>query len=463
MNKKNQPLKNLRNTLLSRGLSLSKMTLKAGALSAKKNIQSLLDSEAAQKIKEKTLIKQIEIVTQELGELKGSIMKAGQQLSVYGQHFLPPEAMEVLKTLQSSSPPVAWPVVEKTIKSELSEEVINDLDIDQNVLASASLGQVYKARIISENKEVALKVQYPNLDQVVDADLKALKKLLNLLNFLPRDGKFDEVFSEVKKMMIQELDYAHEVKSLEKIRHFLQNDPRYIVPQPYKKLSTQRILVMSYEPSLRVDSAQVQLLSQEVRNQIASDFLELYFRELFEFSFVQTDPHLGNYGVRINEASQPQLVLYDYGAVREVPTEFFNAYKKIIIGSIQQDRATLLDGAFSLGLVKENDSDSLVNKYIDLCFMFTEPFYNGPYDDDRTPIGFDENGNYNYAESQLPQRIADAGKDIVLKFNYRIPPKELVFLDRKMGGTFTFLSSLKAQINGRKIFDKIFTRHGSNL
>ena len=268
---------------------------------------------------------------------------------------------------------------------------------------------------------------------------------------------------ETQKQIVQFFKKNFPLEACRIAIELLENEDYLLNNKEIQKALKNFFVVLSYEPSLRVDSAQVQLLSQEVRNQIASDFLELYFRELFEFSFVQTDPHLGNYGVRINEASQPQLVLYDYGAVREVPTEFFNAYKKIIIGSIQQDRATLLDGAFSLGLVKENDSDSLVNKYIDLCFMFTEPFYNGPYDDDRTPIGFDENGNYNYAESQLPQRIADAGKDIVLKFNYRIPPKELVFLDRKMGGTFTFLSSLKAQINGRKIFDKIFTRHGSNL
>ncbi|MCB0356529.1 MAG: AarF/ABC1/UbiB kinase family protein [Bdellovibrionales bacterium] len=460
MNKKNEPLKNLRNTLLSRGLSLSKMTLKAGALSAKKNLQTFLNSKAAQTIKDKTLLKQIEIVTKELGELKGSIMKAGQQLSVYGQHFLPPEALEVLKTLQANSPPVAWSVMKKTLEAELPTTVLNELTLHPEPIASASLGQVYKASY--KNKEIVLKVQYPNLDQVVDADMRALKKLLGLLSFIPKDGSYDEVFVEVKEMMIQELDYLREAEALLKIKALLKNDNQYVVPTAYPELSTKKVLCMSYEPSLRIDSPEVQNLPQDLRNNIAKDFLELYFRELFEFSFVQTDPHLGNYGIQ-QQKHRNRLVLYDYGAVRDVPPGFFSAYKKIIIGSIRQERATLLDGAMTLGLIKENDPEPLVNKYLNLCFMFTEPFHAGPYNQPNSPTGFDSQGLYDYANSHLPQRIAEAGKEIVLTFNFRTPPKELVFLDRKMGGTFTFLATLGAKLNGREIFDEIFARQEANL
>ena len=461
---KKKPLKNLRNTLWSRGIALSKMTLKTGALSAKKNIEILWNSKTAEKLKEKTLIKQIEIVTQELGELKGSIMKAGQQLSVYGQHFLPPEAMAVLKSLQSNSPPVAWEVMQKTLHKELSPTTLKNLDIDPQPIASASLGQVYKAKLKSSQHDVVVKIQYPNLDEVIDSDMRALKKLLGLLNFIPKNGKYDEVFFEVKNMMKQELNYLHEAQSLIKIRQLLGEDSRYITPIAFPNESTQRVLIMSHEPSCRIDSPEVQNLDSEVRNTLASSFLELYFRELFEFSFVQTDPHLGNYGVRIHSPQSVQWVLYDYGAVREILPDFFNAYRKIILGSIYQNRSQLIDGAMSLGLVRERDSQDLVDKYIDLCFMFTEPFWKGDLQKlSPSPEGFDSQGRYNYAYSDLPLRIAEAGKEIVLNFHFRVPPKELVFLDRKMGGTFTLLASLGANINGRKIFDEIFARHDKNL
>ncbi|MCB9026032.1 MAG: AarF/ABC1/UbiB kinase family protein [Bdellovibrionaceae bacterium] len=463
MNKKNKPLKNLKNTLLSRGFALSKMTLKASALSAKKNI-ALLWNAQPDNLKENTLIKQIELVTQELGELKGSIMKAGQQLSVYGQHFLPPEALEVLKTLQSNSTPVSWSIMEKTLLSELNEHTLQNLDIEHQPIASASLGQVYRARLKNENINVALKIQYPNLDKVIDADLKALKKLLKLLQFIPKSGKYDELFLEVKDMMKQELNYIHEGNSLMTIYNLLKQDPSYVVPYPYTETSTQKILIMNYEPSFRIDSAEIQNLTQNKRNEIASHFLKLYFRELFEFNFVQTDPHLGNYGVRLSKNQSPSLVLYDYGAVREIPPDFFKSYRKIIIGSITKNRPLLIDGAMTLGLIKDRDPKELVNRYIALCFMFTEPFWSPSENADSIPpTHFDELGNYDYRNSDLPQRIANAGKAIVLNFNFRIPPKELVFLDRKMGGTFSFLATLGANINGRKIFDEIFARHATIL
>lgn len=457
MSESKPSLKKLRSTVLSRGFSLSKMTLKAGALTAKENLQKWMNSESAEKIKNQVLIKQAQIVAKELGELKGSIMKVGQQLSVYGEHFLPPEAIEVLKSLQSNSPPVDWSIMEKTLKKELASELYNQLQIETKALASASLGQVYKA--LWKNQDIAIKIQYPNLAEVIDADLRALKKILGLISFIPRDGNLDNLFVEVKSMLLQELDYRQEAIALDHILRLLKDDSSYVVPRPIQELSTQHVLSMSYEASSRIDSVEVQRLPQEARDHLATKFLELYFRELFEFSFVQTDPHLGNYGVRISQGHFPQLVLYDYGAVKKIPSDFFNAYKKIIMGSIQQDRTTLLDGAMSLGLIKENDPTDLVNRYINLCYMFTEPFWQGDYKSNSCPKGFDSLGRYDYAGSDLPRRIAAAGKEIVFQFKLRTPPKELLFLDRKMGGTFTFLSSLAAKINGRAIFDEIRVRN----
>jgi hypothetical protein len=256
-------------------------------------------------------------------------------------------------------------------------------------------------------------------------------------------------------MMLNELDYKLEFESLNHIRQLLKDQIEFIVPRPIEELSSSKVLAMTFEPSYRIDSPQVLNLSQEERNDLAKSYLWLYFKELFDFSFVQTDPHIGNYGVKIYEGESPKLVLYDYGAVKKIPSHFFSAYKKIILGSIQQNRATLLDGALTLGLIKENDSSQLIEKYVQLCFLFTEPFWKGDFNSPTRPLFFDIYGNYNFANSDLPNRIAEAGKSIVLNFKFRTPPKELVFLDRKMGGTFTFLSTLKANINGREIFDKI--------
>ncbi len=461
MSKKNKPLTNLKNTVLSRGFALTKMTVKAGAISATSSVKKIINSKAAENIKERVLLQQADIITTELGKLKGTVMKAGQQLSVYGEHFFPPEVIEILKKLQADSPSVAWEVMEKTLKEQLSSETRAHLQIDPSPAASASLGQVYRASYKSNN--IAIKIQYPKLDSVIDADLKAMKKILKLLSFLPKNDNYDQIFDEIKTMMQQELNYTQELVSLQAMFNILDGNKNFVVPKPIAEISTTKILSMSFEPSFRLDSLEVQNLSQEDRNFIAKNFLELYFRELFEFKFVQTDPHLGNYGVRINESGRHQLVLYDYGAVKEIPNDFFNAYKNIIIGSLKQDRSTLLDGAMTLNLIKDGDPEELVNQYIKLCFMITEPFWQGDFSSPKCPTNFDVHGNYNFVESDLPKRIATAAKNIILGFNFRTPPKELIFLDRKMGGTFTVLSTLKANIRGRDIFDNIFTRHESHI
>ena len=376
---------------------------------------------------------QVELLTRELGELKGSLMKVGQMLSMYGEHFLPAEVNQLLKSLQSQSPPLAWAQIEKALKRQLSPEQLAALEIDPEALASASLGQVHRATVKADGRQLALKIQYPGVDQAIEGDLKALRSLLSISKLIPKGPAFDDLFKEVRQMLHQEVDYARELEFTREFRAVVAGDPRYVVPEVFPEFSTKRVLATSFEAGVPVDSPEVLGLSQERRNAIARMALEIYFRELFELGIMQTDPHFGNYRVRLGEGATPdQLVLLDFGAVRKFPQSFLKPYYRMVRGALHLNRAELLDGARELGFVEDGDSQELLDQFADLCFLITEPFHTS---------------DYNWTVNDLPGRVAVKGAQIALAFKLRAPPREIVFLDRKMSGIFIFMSVLGARFD----------------
>ena len=165
-------LNKIKTSLLSRSLSIAKLGINAGIKYA--------GSKITQQNSDDMLISQAQLITGQLGELKGSLMKAGQMLSMYGEYFFPPQANQILKTLQSESPAIEWNVMQGYLKNYIGEELFNELIIDPEPIGCASLGQVHKAQIKTSQKWIALKIQYPDLDKAIDSDIKALKTILKI-------------------------------------------------------------------------------------------------------------------------------------------------------------------------------------------------------------------------------------------------------------------------------------------
>ncbi len=436
---KPKSLKKLKSSLFSRALSLSKLTLRAGTQVAAYGIaKTFQDADTRIKNWRELLINQTEMLTAELGELKGSLMKAGQQLSVYGEHFFPPEINAILKELQAQSAPLEWPPIENTLKENVPAETLARLNIEHDALSAASLGQVHRAQY--EKQELVLKIQYPGVARAINSDLRALRTFLSVTKLLPSGPQTDQFFDEIRTMLEQETDFTQEAGRTKEFYQKLQGDSRYVVPRVIDEFSGPRVLALSYEESYRLDSPAVQQLSQERRNQLAFNFLEVYLKEIFEFKFVQTDPHLGNYGVRLAanntglpQGDQPgdQIVLYDFGAVRSYSDEFMNSYYNLIAASLTRDREAILEASFRLKFLFVEDDKDLKDLFFDFCCDMVEPFY----------------GVYDWKNSDLPQRLTKKLLAIKNKFSVRTPPREVIFLDRKMAGVFIVLSVLQAKID----------------
>ena len=452
--KQTKNIAKIKSSLFSRSVSLAKMTLSAGASIAQHGVSTALKSKEDKEENWKKLLKnQASLISSELGELKGSLMKAGQMLSMYGEHFLPPEATELLKSLQSESPSLKWEAIEPLLIQNLGTEKMALLEIEKEALAAASMGQVHRAKIISTGELIALKIQYPNVDRAIDSDLRAIRTLLGTMKLLPRDFNLDPVFTEIRAMLQQETDYEMEADLTEKYGAMIASDSRYIVPKVYREFSGKKILATRFERGIRVDDPLIQSLPQERRNRLALNFLDLYFKEIFEWGVVQTDPHSGNYRIRVNADGQDQLVLFDFGATRKYEDSFLNPYRRMVKSALFNDHDKFMEAAKDLKFIQEGDSPELRQLFEEFCMQTVEPFIT--HLDPRNNQGqIDAEGFYDWKQTDLPQRVSKKVFEIIRKFAWRTPPQEILFLDRKTGGVFIFLSVMRAKIRGRDVLLK---------
>ena len=355
-NNSDQPiLSSLVTSSFARSSKLISLTFKASADAAILSVKSFLDSNRKTELSHRFLMDQATRLATELGKLKGSLQKAGQLFSIYGEHFLPPEVCEILKSLQKDSPPVSLDVMMNSAKRSLGAERFQQLQIDPIPLGAASIGQVYRVKITGDSDDWCLKVQYPGVDKSIDSDLDILYRIFAVLKFIPKDMNLDGLFAEIRAMLHREVDYTKEADTTNQFRQWLAPDDRYIVPVVNGSYSTKRVIITSFQAGHDIDSKEVMGLPQDQRNLLGEAILELFFKEFFEFRTVQTDPHFGNYRIRINSGSKNQWVLLDFGAVRSFPLSFVKDYQSIVQAVIfKKDPQQLFHALKSLKIMTDD-------------------------------------------------------------------------------------------------------------
>lgn len=433
-------LKKIKTTPWGRAFSVAKMAVSGTVKSQWIKFLEKGETENSERWRE-FLLNQAQIITDELGQLKGSLMKAGQIVSLYGERLLPKEINDVFKKLQSQSPALAWPEVESILLLELGRERLDSLVIDPKPVGAASLGQVHKAVEKSMGRELALKVKYPGVEEAIDSDLKILKKLLGAAGLIPRNLDLSIIFDEAKKMLSQEVDYRRESELLSEYGELLKGDDRFVVPKPIPEYSSSDVLAMSFEQGISIDSEEVNQLSQERKNKLAFNFFDLFMREVAIFGKVQTDPHFGNYQIRLDPSGQKdQWVLFDFGALRDLEDEFLEPYLFMLRSAFRQDKKATHRALVELGLLASFEETEYAKELISLCFLVTEPVL--------------AEGEYDWAGSDLPERAIVRARPYLFDKNVRLPPPQMLSLDRKVGGVFTLMVKLKAKIHTKTLVEK---------
>lgn len=442
----NKPLNTLKTSPLQRRLSIAKTSLNLGANWAKSGVSGLFLTKEQKEAQKHTLLKeQADYLAQELGKLKGSVVKIGQMLALYGEHFLPKEVIDALHTLDANTAPLSWHIIYEALKQELGER-IHDFEIERTPIGTASLAQVHKAVHKFSGRTVALKIQYPNVANAIDSDLAIFKQLLKITNAVPQTKALDDWFLEIQELLHTEVNYRTEAETTKRFAQYLANDARYVVPTIYDNYSTDRLICMSFEDGISLNDERLATLSQTRRNALGQAAIEIVIRELFEWDEMQTDPNFGNYLVRLHDDGD-KLVLLDFGAIKRFDNHLLTIAKNLITAGYHQDKSQMMNAMTGYDFF-----DKLTGKpkedMAEVFLLACEPFA----DIQRiNQARLDDSQLYRWADSQLYNRVMACAKDGMTSLEFSLPPKEMMFISRKFIGAYALLVALDARTDSEKL------------
>ncbi|HEY5950368.1 MAG TPA: AarF/ABC1/UbiB kinase family protein, partial [Kofleriaceae bacterium] len=248
-------------------------------------------------------------------DLQGLFIKVGQLISIM-TNFLPEEFRRELEGLQDAVPPRPYIDIETRIREELGKSP-DELfaHIERRPIASASIGQVHIARL-HDGSKVAVKVQYPDIEEIVRRDLNTLRRIFRIVEwFIPYQG-LEELYREIRAIVISELDYRAEADNAARIAANFEGRTDVGFPRVVTELSTSRVLTTHFESGVKItDKAGVKALGLD-RGQLARQVVEIYCQQIFSDGLYHADPHPGNLIVRPSEESGPPTIVFlDFGAV----------------------------------------------------------------------------------------------------------------------------------------------------
>lgn len=452
-----EPLDAIKTSAFDRRLSIAKASLNIGKRWATNSAFGLFKSKEEKNLQKQAFMReQAQYLVIELGKLKGSVVKIGQMLALYGEHFLPPEITEALQTLNNQTTAFAYPIIQSALINELGEK-IHEFDIEPTPIGTASLAQVHKAVHKATGETVVFKVQYPNIADAVDSDLDLFRQLLKVTNAVPQTRQLDEWFEEIRDLLHHEVNYLLEVDTTELFYQRLAGDERYAVPKIWREYSTARVLCMSFEAGISIMNEQMFALSQDRRNAIGQASIEIMLREIFEWGDMQTDPNFGNYLIRLAEDGNTKnshltnidkLVLLDFGAIRQFDDNLLKIAKDLLIAGFYHDREKMAQAIEMAGQFYPfftNINPQIKADMVDLFLLASEPFSLPSQNPDMPTHVLDDKGYYLWDKSDLHNRVIKLASKSAASKAFSVPPKELMFISRKFIGAYTFMTVLKAK------------------
>ena len=283
-------------------------------------------------------------------DLGATFIKIGQTLSTRAD-LLPLEYIEALGTLQDQVPAFSSQEAIKMIELELGKPLqFIYKEFEFNPLAAASLGQVHKATLYS-NEEVVVKVQRPGLETLFNLDFKILLQLIKFCNkYLAGVRKYNlqSIYNEFFDLLFQEIDYIQEGKNSDKFRENFRGYPRVIVPKVYWQYTTTKILTLEYKPGIKInDKAALEACGINI-HQVNETGICCYLKQLLQDGFFQVDPHPGNMAVN----SDGSIIFYDFGMMAEIGTLNKEEMIKTFFAILKKDSNEVVNTLMRMGLLE---------------------------------------------------------------------------------------------------------------
>jgi predicted unusual protein kinase regulating ubiquinone biosynthesis (AarF/ABC1/UbiB family) len=375
-------------------------------------------------------------LTRALGGIKGPLMKVAQLLATI-PNALPQEYARELASLQSNAPAMGWPFVKRRMTSELGENWEQRFkSFEHEAARAASLGQVHRA-IAKDGRQLACKLQYPDMGSAVEADLQQLKFFLSLYERYDRAVTTDEIHAEIGERLREELDYEREAAHMRLYRLMLADEKGVTVPQPVPELSTARLLTMTWIEGAAMLEAVKRPLAE--RNEIARNMFRAWYVPFYYYGVIHGDPHLGNYTVRkVNGIN-----LLDFGCIRVFQGKFVKGVIDLYRALDTDDRDLAVAAYRSWGF------GHLTNEIIDVLNRWARFIYAPLLEDRKRRIQEEEE------EGVYGRDLAEDVHRQLRRLGGVKPPREFVFMDRAALGLGSVFTHLKAEINWHRLFHEL--------
>ena len=377
-------------------------------------------------------------LAQALGGLKGPIMKVAQLLATIPD-LVPPEYAAELQKLQSEAPPMGAAFVKRRMQAELGPDWQRKFgSFDLKPAAAASLGQVHRATN-TEGVPLACKLQYPDMQSAVEADLGQLEMAFALHRRLDPAIDTREIAVEIGERVREELDYGREAKHAALYAHALREIPEVRVPEVHPALSTRRLLSLGWLEGNKILTYTG--ADQTIRNRLAVAMFKAWWHPFSHVAVIHGDPHLGNYTVFAENGEPAGINLLDYGCVRIFHPRFVGGVVDLYNGLLHDDRARIVHAYETWGFKR------LSAELIDILNIWARFIY-APLLDDRTRTVADGVKPSEYGRRQaflVHKALKERGPVTV--------PREFVFMDRAAVGLGAVFLHLNADLNFHRLFE----------
>ncbi|MGC1579191.1 MAG: AarF/ABC1/UbiB kinase family protein, partial [Beijerinckiaceae bacterium] len=382
--------------------------------------------------------------TRALGGLKGPIMKVAQLMATIPE-ALPADYAAELQKLQSEAPPMGAAFVSRRMRAELGADWRERFgEFDLAPAAAASLGQVHRALSLT-GARLACKLQYPDMQSAVEADLAQLELLFAIHRRMEPAIDTREIMKEIGARIREELDYRLEARHAAAYAVMLEKVNEVRVPRVWPELSTARLLTLDWLDGTRLLTHVKDDL--ETRNRLAVAMFKAWWLPFSSFGIIHGDPHLGNYTVFHERgrkgASRPGGInLLDYGCIRVFPPSFVEGVVDLYRGLMERDEARIVHAYETWGF------RGLRRDLIEVLNIWARFIY-GPLTEDRVRTIADgvKPGEYGRREAyKLHMALKKKGPVTV--------PREFVFMDRAAIGLGAVFLHLSAELNFHRLFEE---------
>ncbi|MBN2344584.1 MAG: AarF/ABC1/UbiB kinase family protein [Deltaproteobacteria bacterium] len=375
-----------------------------------------------------------EAIARTLATLKGPVMKFGQMASIQSG-FLPAALTAPLSTLRQDAEPEPFPVIQQQIESELHAP----LDalfaaFEETPVATASVGQVHRATT-HDGRDVAVKVQFPKMDQYVEADVSSLTMVLKAVGVAGGQNEaLKKVAAEFRSNLVKELNFRLEAQNQTQLRAFHQKHHPFVsIPEVLPELSATRVLTSVFLVGDSLDQAST--YPAPVRDKIGARLLQILYDQIFRAGLLHGDPNPSNYAFTADGG----IILYDFGCIKPFERAEIDAIALLLRGFLDSDPLTISSGLKQIGALAPEGPELDIEFFQLLDEMLKIPLHpEAPFD---------------VARSDMHLRVLS---DMAKFRKYRkqlVIPHRLLLLQRVNVGCYGNLRKLGASIYVRKIIE----------